>query len=116
MVKGPGWTDVHVRPPALVLMGMVLVIAGALPLFAPFRNFMARLVGRFSLSAPVNLVATVGAWAVIGVTWALLVLALPALVQWLVVKPNEITFEVPYIEHNIAFTRAGFKLDEIEER
>ena len=116
VVKGPGWTDVHVRLPALVLMGMVLVIAGALPLFAPFRNFMARLVGRFSLSAPVNLVATVGAWAVIGVTWALLVLALPALVQWLVVKPNEITFEVPYIEHNIAFTRAGFKLDEIEER
>jgi uncharacterized membrane protein (UPF0182 family) len=44
------------------------------------------------------------------------VVATPQLVQWLVVKPNEITFEIPYIAHNIDFTRKAFGLDRIEER
>ena len=52
----------------------------------------------------------------IRISWIILIVALPALVQWLVVKPNEITFETPYIAHNIEFTLAGFKLDTIEER
>jgi hypothetical protein len=36
--------------------------------------------------------------------------------QWLVVKPNEITFEKPYIANNITFTRRAFGLHNIEER
>ena len=39
-----------------------------------------------------------------------------SLVQWLVVVPNEITFEKPYIAHNIRFTRHGFRLDQVEDR
>ena len=31
-------------------------------------------------------------------------------------KPNEITFETPYIAHNIDFTRKAFGLDRIQER
>lgn len=116
VVMGPGWTDVHVRLPALLLMGIVLIVAAILPLSARFREFMRRRVARFRIPLPDNLVATLGAWAVIGVSWVFLVLALPALVQWLVVKPNEITFETPYIAHNIEFTKAAFKLDRIEER
>ncbi len=34
--------------------------------------------------------------------------ALPPLVESLVVKPNEITLELPYIEHNIDFTRRAY--------
>jgi len=116
VVQGPGWTDVHVRLPALMLMGVVFLIAGALPLSGRFRDFMTRLVSRWRLSLPANVVATSGAWAAIGLVWIVLVLALPALVQWLVVRPNEITFEAPYIARNIEFTRYGFKLDQIEER
>jgi len=116
VVQGPGWTDVHIRLPALILMGGVFLAAGALPLFAGFRTFMTRLVQRWSVRMPANLVATTGAWALIGTVWVLLVLAVPALVQWLVVRPNEITFETPYISHNINFTRAAFKLDQIEEQ
>ena len=116
VVKGPGWTDVHVRLPALILVGFVLVVAGALPLFGGFRRFMTRLAGRWFPQLPANLTATSAAWGCIAVTWLLLVQVLPGLVQWLVVKPNEITYEVPYIAHNIDFTRRGFKLDQIEER
>jgi uncharacterized membrane protein (UPF0182 family) len=40
--------------------------------------------------------------------------ALPGLLQRYVVEPNELSLETPYIEHNIAFTRAAFGLDQIE--
>jgi hypothetical protein len=40
----------------------------------------------------------------------------PWLVQSLVVEPNEITFETPYIARNIEFTLQGFNLDKVEER
>jgi uncharacterized membrane protein (UPF0182 family) len=116
VVMGPGWTDVHVRLPTLLVMAFVLLVAGALPLSAGFRGFMLRLVSRWPAVAPPNVVAVLGAWLAIGIAWVALVVVLPALTQWLVVRPNEITFETPYITHNIEFTRRGFKLDQIEER
>lgn len=116
VVLGPGWTDVHVRLPLLLLMGVVLVFAGALPLLGGFRAFMTRLAQRWVPHLPPTLVAVIGAWTIIGVAGVTLIGAAPQLVQWLVVKPNEITFEKPYIANNIEFTRIGFKLDQIEER
>ena len=116
VVMGPGWTDVHVRLPALLTMGAIFIVAGILPLWPSFRTFMRSRVARWHIPLPHNLVAVVSAWALIGASWMVLVLALPAAVQWLVVKPNEITFESPYIKLNIDFTRAAFKLDQIEER
>ena len=41
---------------------------------------------------------------------------LPFSVQQLVVEPNELELETPYLERNIAFTRAAFALEAIEER
>ena len=116
VVMGPGWTDVHVRLPALLLMTGVLIIAGVLPLSARFRALMRRRTARLNLPLPNDVVATLGAWSGVALCWVQLVLVLPLLTQWLVVRPNEITFETPYIEHNIAFTRAAFKLDNVEER
>jgi len=37
-------------------------------------------------------------------------------VQRFVVAPNELELETPYLERNIAFTRAAFALENIEER
>ena len=116
VVMGPGWTDVNVRLPALVLFVLLFLIAAALPLSRRFRAFMTRLAERRVPVAPPNLVTVLGAWMAIGAAWLTLVVATPQLVQWLVVKPNEITFETPYIAHNIDFTRKGFGLDRIEER
>ncbi len=39
---------------------------------------------------------------------------LPQMVQQLIVKPNEIAREKPYIERSIAFTQKGFDLERIE--
>ena len=116
VVMGPGWTDVHVRFPALVAMGAVFLIAGALPVSGRFRGYMRRLMARRLPLGPPNLMAVISAWVAIGVLWVGSVVVLPALVQWLVVKPNEITFELPYIARNIEFTRKGFRLDKIQER
>ncbi|MCU0589335.1 MAG: UPF0182 family protein [Syntrophobacteraceae bacterium] len=41
---------------------------------------------------------------------------LPALVNEYIVKPNAITRESPYLQHNIASTLAAFKLSEVEVR
>ena len=44
------------------------------------------------------------------------VVIVPAYVNSFVVKPNELGRESPYIEHNINWTRRGFRLDGIEQR
>lgn len=42
--------------------------------------------------------------------------AVPSLVQKLIVAPNELVKETPFIEHNINATREAYALDKIEER
>src|ERR671919_742597 len=41
---------------------------------------------------------------------------LPFAVQQFVVEPNELALETPYLKRNIAFTRAAFALETVEER
>jgi len=45
----------------------------------------------------------------------LLTSLLPLTVQKLVVKPNELTKESPYIAHNIKYTREAYNLNKIKE-
>ncbi|HKZ06750.1 MAG TPA: UPF0182 family protein [Methylomirabilota bacterium] len=40
----------------------------------------------------------------------------PSMLQRLRVKPNELAFEKPYIEHNIRMTRHAFGLDRVQEK
>lgn len=116
VVTGPGWTDIHVAYPALLSLTILLIVAGVLPFFSKFRRLMSQLASAANAVVNPNISATVGAWVLIAAIWVGLVHAVPGLVQWLVVKPNEITFERPYIERNIEYTRVGFKLDTVEER
>lgn len=44
------------------------------------------------------------------------VVLIPLYVQSFVVKPNELGRETPYIEHNIAATRAAFNIENVETR
>jgi len=128
VTAGPGWTDANVRLPAYLALAILSVGLGAVPLIAPVRSWMsARLAGlsrRLSpqLSPPLKpllspLPITAGAaWAVIIALWVLLAGLLPAGFQALAVEPNEITYEEPYIEHNIRLTRKAFGLDKAEHR
>jgi len=50
------------------------------------------------------------------IIWIVAFSILPGAFEWLVVEPNEITYERPYILNNIQFTRSGFGLNNVEEK
>jgi hypothetical protein len=116
-VSGPGWTDVHVRLPALLLVAAVTATFGGLLAFRGARRRFAGWATRFGtpwrLSVAAGLMAPA---AVVAALWILALGVVPALIQRFWVEPNEISFEAPYIAHNIALTHHGFGLDRIEER
>ncbi len=114
VVAGPGWTDEHVRLPAYGLAALATLALGAAPLVPPLARRMRRVL--VLGSRPLELPAVGTAWAAILGVWLVCLVVVPNLVQFLVVEPNEITFEKPYIAHNIEFTRRGFRLHEVEER
>jgi hypothetical protein len=140
VVSGAGWTDVHVRLPALGLVALLSLGLAVGPMLPAVRaRWQSWLLGRAAIQSPIRLVTASRArwrmwlrssgvqeapelvgvaavWAAIAaISFVALVLA-PMLVQWLIVEPNEITFERPYIEHNIRFTRHAFGLEDVEEQ
>ncbi len=99
-VAGAAFTDVTVRIPMLwtsVITAALAAVAAAV--------WAAR--GKAS-----PLIAAVGLYLVVGVASVLVPLA----VQKLMVDPNELVKETPYIKRNIAATRQAYALDTIEER
>jgi len=117
VVAGPGWTDVHVRIPALLL---VAGITGAASLTLLSRRLRERF-GRWALrlGAPARLAQTAALAppiALVALTWLLALGVIPVAIQAFWVEPNEISFEKPYIAHNIELTNRAFGLDKIEER
>ncbi len=116
-VSGPGWTDVHVRIPALILVAALTAALGiALAFRAPRRRFgrwAERLGTPWRLSIAAGLVVPAAALAAI---WIVVLGVVPGMVQRFWVEPNEISFEAPYIAHNIRLTNHAFGLDRIEER
>ncbi len=115
VVQGPGWVDINVRIPALWTAAFGFFLVGLLPLFASFRNLMTTRLGRWIYIGRPAIAAMSVVWSGIIVVSITALLFAPAMVQWLIVKPNEITFEKPYIANNIEFTRRGFGLHNVEE-
>lgn len=98
---GASYTDVHAQLPALrILMLLALVLAAVIAAngWLRRRNYVT--------------------WGLVGLAVVSIVLgtAYPAFVQQFTVEPDEINKETPYMEHNIAFTRAAYDLDRVEER
>ena len=99
IVQGASYTDVHAQLPALYVLAIAELISASL----------------FFLNARVKL------WSLPVISVVLLVLvsvvvgtAIPAFVQQFSVKPQEFQREQPYIEDNIAGTRAAFGLDTVQ--
>ncbi|MDP2932764.1 MAG: UPF0182 family protein, partial [bacterium] len=76
------------------------VLAAISAVFWAWKGKLSPLIGALSLYVVVGFVGAV----------------IPSLVQKLVVAPNELVKETPFIKYNIAATRQGFALDKIEER
>ncbi len=98
VVYGAGYTDVHARLHAYWTLAFVTGAIGLLLLLSLWRS------GFF--------------WPIVGIGIYLGVLMLvgglyPWLQQRLVVEPNELTRERPYIEHSIAYTNEAYALDQV---
>ncbi|RME30704.1 UPF0182 family protein, partial [Candidatus Woesearchaeota archaeon] len=105
IVVGAGYTDVHVYLPAMTLL--VIVAALMAVVFLVWLHYERRLRKR-------HVVATmIGLYLTLSLLGSLIV---PAIVQSLVVSPNELKLEQPYIEHNIAFTREAYGLNDVAIR
>jgi len=97
---GAGYTDVHAHLPVFRIMTVLSVLAAGIALW----YIKARDIRWFYAAIAVMLVGSVG-----------LGTAYPAAIQRLVVQPNEIQMERPYIEYNIDYTRTAYGLDEVTE-
>ena len=117
---GANYTDVHTQMPVDVLLaGIALVGALALLSLALFNPELGYLkwVSRGSMEWHWRPRQMLGLLIVLG-TYGLAALGLgllyPDLVQRVAVVPNELERDRPYIEHNIAFSRQGYNLTEVD--
>ena len=100
-VFGAGYTDVHIVLPGLwVSLGATVSLVGVL-------------VWAAATDAP--------RFAVLGIVGYLVILltaleVIPVGFQSLIVEPNELELETPFLRNNIALTRAAYGLDKIDVR
>ena len=100
VLTGAGFASVNARIPALTILTFIVGIAA----LACFANAFARTLWVLAGSIVLWFAATV---LINGVY--------PAVVQNFVVAPDQLNKERPYLERNIAATRAAYSLDKIEE-
>jgi uncharacterized membrane protein (UPF0182 family) len=100
VLTGAGFASVNARIPALTILAVVVGIAA----LACFANAFARTVWVLGGAIVVWFAASI---LINGV--------FPAVVQNFVVAPDQLNKERPYLERNIAATRAAYSLDKIDE-
>ncbi len=100
IIYGAGYTDVHATLPVLKVMLVLCVVMALALVFGAIRGQLRPAV--YSLVA----LALVG---IVGVN------VYPGIVQHLVVTPNELDKERPFISNAIQFTRQAYALDRFQE-
>ena len=99
-VFGAGYTDVHARLAAYNLMGIVTLVVAILLMISLWRSGFSLPLTSLSLYiAVLILVGGVYPWAQ----------------QTLIVEPNELQKEAPYIEHSLNFTRQAYGLANVQK-
>jgi uncharacterized membrane protein (UPF0182 family) len=100
-VFGAGYTDAHI-----VLVGLWVALGATIALICV-------LLWVAATNAPRLAVLGIGGYLIFLLV-ALVVV--PGSFQRLIVEPNELALETPFLQHNIALTRAAYGLDKIEVR
>jgi uncharacterized membrane protein (UPF0182 family) len=100
--SGVNYTEANYLLPAITVVAVALVVAALIALVNAFTKRGIRLL----------LLAV----AIPAVVYLIGVVVVPAYVNSFIVKPNELGRETPYIEHNIAWTRRAFGIEQIESR
>ncbi|MBD1922128.1 UPF0182 family protein [Microcoleus sp. FACHB-831] len=104
-IYGSGYTESNLLLPIHTILSIFSLVSAAFLLWRMLFWFRSKgRVQRWPLLA-------LGVYVVVG---ALAGGALPAVVQRLIVQPNELLRERPYLERSIALTRAAFDLQNIE--
>src|SRR5215471_735215 len=100
--SGVTYVEANYLLPAYVWVAVALVVAALICLVngIVFRKFRV-LIAALAIPVAVYIVGVV---------------IIPAYVTSFIVKPNELGRETPYINHNIAATRAAFGIENIEQR
>jgi len=99
-VYGAVFTDVHVMIPLIWLSILVIIIASLAVLYWGKSGKTKFLFGSVVLYFLVGFASSI----------------IPFVFQKLIVAPNELVKETPFIKHNIAATRMAYGLDKVEER
>lgn len=99
-IFGAAYTDVAVMIPILKVSIGLTVLVAFLTLFWGISGRLAPLVIAISLYALIGFASVI----------------IPSFFQKLIVAPNELVKETPFIKHNIIATRKAYGLDKIEER
>jgi hypothetical protein len=101
IIYGAGYTDVHASLPVLrIVLFLSLLVALAFLVGAFLGRLRPAVLGILLLAA---------VWVLGGIIY-------PEIIQRLIVAPNEIDKERPYIARAIGFTRQAYALDRFEER
>ncbi|MBE9010476.1 UPF0182 family protein [Pseudanabaenaceae cyanobacterium LEGE 13415] len=100
---GAGYTDIHVQLPAYIALG-ITAFAIALYLLVRWIFWRPKSKRRRWIGLGLTVYSSV----------AILSIVVPEVVQYLIVQPNELVREQPYIERAIALTRQAFGLDAID--
>jgi len=117
VVNGPGWTDVNVLLPALDIVIVLMIICALILLIPIVRDKYFKILKKIKLPFRNSHIYILSSIAVFILSfWFIGLTVVPWLFESLLVLPNEITFERPYILNNIEFTRHGFGLNKVEER
>ena len=99
VVFGAGYTDINARLSAYNLMGVITLVVAVLFMVSLWRaGFSLPLTSLGLYAAVLILVGGVYPWAQ----------------QTLIVEPNELQKETPFIAHNLNFTRQAYGLDTVQ--
>lgn len=99
-IFGAAYTDIAIMVPILKISISLIILVAILTLFWGISGKLAPLITAVSLYVFIGFISAI----------------VPSLFQKLIVAPNELVKETPFIKHNIAATRRAYGLDKIEER
>ncbi len=99
-IFGAAYTDMAIMVPILKISISLTVLVAVLTLFWGISGKLAPLITAVSLYVFIGFISAI----------------VPSIFQKLIVAPNELVKETPFIRYNIAATRQAYGLDKIEER
>ncbi|MGF1587993.1 MAG: UPF0182 family protein [Pleurocapsa sp.] len=110
VVYGAGYTNIQVQLPLEVCLAAVSIVSAVWLLYKGLRGYRNLQIQQRKIKRVVILIFPFAIYLLV----LLLSNVASAMVQSLIVEPNELAKERPYIERSIALTRNAFNLDNIE--